>query len=64
MTSDQEAQEPQQTLKHAECIQKHLMRVIDRVILEDLRKRFEDEGAEEDVRRLGDLADTKHQNFS
>ena len=51
-------------LKHAVGIQKHLTRTIDDLNLEALRQRYDQEGSEEDVRRLRDLTDEKNQDFS
>jgi hypothetical protein len=51
-------------LQHAVGIQKHLTKVIDRIKFDTLFERYENEGSEEDVRRLRDLTDTKNQDFS
>ena len=51
-------------LKHANGIQKQLTRAIDKVKLAALTMRYEEEGSEEDVRRLRDLGDEKNPDFS
>jgi len=61
---EEDSEDSLPNLKHAPGIQKHLSRAIDRVKLTALSQRYEEEGSEEDVRRLRDLADEKNQDFS
>ena len=58
-TSEEDDGDTPSDLKRATGIQKHLTRSIDDLKLETLRLRYDQEGLEEDVRRLRDLTDIK-----